>query len=421
MSTLILAFTDPLLWQVLMPFLVYLAAAWCVYLIKLGRSALYRPFPRPVGFSYPSLSVIIPVYNEAPEVWERVLDGIGNACRELRHEIIIVPNGKNAEQNAVAAERRGYRVHRLTDASKRKAIALGAGLARNEISVILDSDTLVPEDALHKVLWPFADAGIGGVTPRHVIAQRQRFWRRISDWLEDNRFNELVRGQSVGRAVSCLPGRLFAMRTAPLKDAAPALAAQRFLGALCISGDDRFLTSWLLSHGYQAVYQSTSVVYTEAPDSFIGFLKQRLRWSRGSFRGTLVSLRWLWRFPYTAFTLLSTIALRWCLFGLLVYGITNGNLATLADRATALMPTMADATWLAALAGFALFLLGALPKRLRHLCTHPYDTWFYPFFLVAAIGILTPLEWYGNITCWKQGWLTRTKQHKAATGALQAG
>lgn len=408
MGSLLLLYLDPALAELLLPFLGLLAVSWLVYLVKLLRSAAYRPFGPPVdGRPAPSVSLILPVYNEDPAVWARVLDHLVVACRGLRHEIIVVPNGARAESNARYAEALGFFVRRLPEASKRRAIAVGAALARHDISVILDSDTLVPPDALHKVLWPFADPRIGGVTPRHVIRERTRGLRRMADWLEDNRFNEVVRGQSVGRAVACLPGRLYALRTALLQAAAPELVSQRFLGMLCISGDDRFLTSWLLAHGHQTVYQGASVVHTEAPESFAGMLRQRLRWSRGALRGTILALPWLWRYPYLCFCYGSTIGLRWALFALLAYTVLSVPQLTLADRGALVVGF--EHPLLAAGAAVLLLFLAGLPKRLRHLATHPQDLAYYPVFFVLVTFVLTPLEWYGNVTCWKQGWLTRNR------------
>ena len=408
MSAILLAYLDPTLVALLAPFMVLLLASWAIYLIKLFRSACYQPFPEPTGISAPSVSVIVPVYNEDPAVWTRVLEHLREACRGLEHEIIVVANGELAELNARHAERAGFAVRRLPEPSKRRAIALGAAVARFDVAVILDSDTLVPKDALGAALWPFADPKIGGVTPRHVVRARSgHLLRRLADWMEDNRFNEVLRGQSAGRAVACLPGRLYALRTRLLKAAATELVEQRFLGVRCISGDDRFLTSWLLAHGHQTVYQSTSVVHTEAPTTLGGLLRQRLRWARGGFRGTILALPWLWRYPYTCFTVLATILLRWALFGVLVYTAQSDELLSLVDRGERVVGSTDPVIVLAS--GILLFFLAGLPRRLRHLITHPQDLPYYPAFLLLVSFLLTPLSWYGNLTCWKQGWLTRRR------------
>ncbi|MDC1205468.1 glycosyltransferase [Candidatus Pacebacteria bacterium] len=352
--------------------------------------------------------MIIPVYNEQPHVWDTVLRHIKEACIGLEVEIIVVPNGKNAEGNAVYAEGLGFNVYRLSEPSKRQAIALGATKVKNEIAIILDSDTIVPEDALKKALWPFIDEKVGGVTPRHFVMNRTKFMHRMSDWLEDNRFNEIVKGQSVSGAVSCLPGRLFALRADELKKAAPHLVSQTFLGMKCVSGDDRFLTSWLLSKGYKTVYQSVSQVYTEAPDTLGGLIKQRLRWSRGSFRGTIFALPWLWKHPYTCFTVLQNIFMRWFLFLIYINAFffqifSNVDTHWMWEEYFWLNTNLAIITGLA-----AGFFIGGFFKRIRHLLYYPQDFTYYPVFLLLAAFVLTPLEWYGNLTCWKQGWITRS-------------
>ena len=67
----------------------------------------------------------------------------------------------------------------------------------------------------------------------------------------------------------------------------------RFLGVFLEVSDDRTLTNLTLKQGYQTVYQSTSMVWTDAPTRLRKLAKQQLRWSRGSQYNTLRMLPWM--------------------------------------------------------------------------------------------------------------------------------
>lgn len=57
-----------------------------------------------------------------------------------------------------------------------------------------------------------------------------------------------------------------------------------FLGRRCVSGDDGRLTWLVLASGYKTVYQSTARATSTFPDTGRGCFRQRLRWSRNSYR-----------------------------------------------------------------------------------------------------------------------------------------
>ena len=73
-----------------------------------------------------------------------------------------------------------------------------------------------------------------------------------------------------------------------------------FLGRRCVSGDDGRLTWLVLASGYKTVYQSTARATSMFPDRGRAFYKQRLRWSRNSYRTYLTAMwkGWLWHQPF---------------------------------------------------------------------------------------------------------------------------
>jgi hyaluronan synthase len=212
-------------------------------------------------------------------------------------------------------------------AGKRNAIRVGMDHATQPIVVLVDSDTLWTdyEDVtgrhrtLDELVKPFADPRVGGVTTRQRILEPERSWlTRWADWLENSRALYSMPAQSVLGQIGCLPGRTIAFRREVVERSMPAFMGERFLGVFLEVSDDRTLTNYALRQGYRTVYQSTSLVYTDAPLAVPKLYKQQLRWARGSQYNTLRMLPWmLAHTPVLAFFFLVDIALPFLIVGAL--------------------------------------------------------------------------------------------------------
>jgi hyaluronan synthase len=79
----------------------------------------------------------------------------------------------------------------------------------------------------------------------------------------------------------------------------PALEHEIFLGRECVAGDDGRLTWLVLAAGYRTVHQGTAQADSMFPAELGAFVRQRVRWSRNSYRCYLTALAqgWLWRQP----------------------------------------------------------------------------------------------------------------------------
>ena len=389
-------------------FFVFFVCSWTTYLIKLlvryTRDPLHNTwYGKKSFYRHTTVSAIVPVVDEPIDVWARVLTHLKNSLVGFEaSEVIVVANGHNGKQNIKLAEDMGFKVIRLPNASKRLAIQAGVNEVKYDITVILDSDTVVNKNSIKNLVRVFDDTRVGGATPKHFIAGRNRnLTRRISDWLEDVRFEEVVSGQSSFGTVSCLPGRLLAIRSDLLWEITPDLVSQTFLGKKCFSGDDRFLTSELLRMGYKTVYVKESLVETEAPDTLKGFALQRLRWSRTSLRESLRSLPWTFKYPFMTFTVFSTLIMRWFFFAVIVTAIMSW--IGLIDRSHFLDLS----TMVVVLGTIGGYFVSGLLKNLRHLIKYPKDIVYLPVFLLVSTFILTPIEWFGNLTLVESGWMTR--------------
>ena len=100
-------------------------------------------------------------------------------------------------------------------------------------------------------------------------------------------------------AVPCVSGRTAVYRRSAVMPVLDKLENEFFLGRRCVAGDDGRLTWLVLAQGYRTVHQSSAQALSMFPADFRSFVKQRVRWSRNSFRCYLTAIfkGWLWRQP----------------------------------------------------------------------------------------------------------------------------
>jgi cellulose synthase/poly-beta-1,6-N-acetylglucosamine synthase-like glycosyltransferase len=278
-----------------------------------------------------------------------------------------------------------------------KRSALGAGIrqARGEILVLSDSDTMWEPGLLAAVLAPFRNRRVGGVgTRQNAYLPRTSAWRRVADWMIDVRYLDYVRAQSRAGAVACLSGRTVAYRRAAVVPVLEHLEDEFFLGRRCMAGDDGRLTWLVLASGYQTVYQSTARALSMFPDTGRAFLKQRLRWSRNSYRCYLTAMwkGWLWRQPF-----ICQLSVLQIIFTPLTMGFAMTYLGI-----WVLYPQL----YIAAIA-VAWLLAGRTLRGISHLSREPADIWLLPLVAVMTIVIALPVKTYAFLTMNAHGWLTR--------------
>lgn len=376
---------------------IFLVYVWFLFTLRWIYSKKYTPYTEP--YNEP-ISVVVPVYNENFKLFDRCLGSIYN---EGPDEIIVVINGGGKDEPVYESIAKKYkaRVFKLPEPAKRPATALGIKKARYDIILLLDSDTVLTKGALKELLKPFKDPKVGGATATQaIINSHTTIVRKFAGWMEDLRFALNQRAQSNFGAVGCLPGRAIAFRRSLILPYIDEFVNEKFLGRYCTSGDDRYLTSTVLKQGYKTVLQASSFVYTNCPDTFLGFLKQQLRWARSSQRETLLSLGWLYKYPFTFFMFVTDIITPFFFvaveISIIRYLILYGFEFTTVSR-------FAFDIFLSL---FAMNLSLGI-RQMPHLKKHPEDLLLLPLYTLFVTIIMTPLRIYGFFTMADQRWMSR--------------
>jgi cellulose synthase/poly-beta-1,6-N-acetylglucosamine synthase-like glycosyltransferase len=171
-------------------------------------------------------------------------------------------------------------------------------------------------------------------------------------------------------------------------------------------GDDRVLTNELLRTGWRTVFQPTARVYTDAPASWRAFVRQQVRWARSSQRETFLSLRWLWRYPFTLACFVHDIIVPFWIFALI--GLTLVHLFS-GTHAIA-VPLPLGVQICVAFVGATLS-LGV--RQVQHFRRFPRDWLRLPAFVLRVTFLMPVLRIVGFSTMFHQSWRTRGR---GATG-----
>ena len=388
-------------------FLVYMALVWSVWGWKAWLSRRYTPF---TGESNATTAVLIPVVDEPADLFGEVLRRITEQNPDEIHVVINGPHNPTLE--AICAEFPGVHSTWTEVPGKRNALRVGVEETTSDICVLVDSDTIWTSNTLSELIRPFADPKVGGVTTKQrILVPERHILSRWADWMESLRNEYAMPAMSVLGTVGCLPGRTIAFRRSVLVDSMDHFMTGRFLGIFLEVSDDRTLTNECLKQGFETVYQSSSLVYTDAPLEWKKMAKQQLRWARGSQYNTLRMFPWmLQNAKPLAFFYLADILLPFLLLGAYLGWFVRQFIITDVDLFEPFVSTFGrfgGGLLVAVLAIVASTASSAL-RQSRHLRENPSDLWRIPTFLVISTLMLMPIRMLGfTRMAHNSGWGTR--------------
>jgi len=277
-------------------------------LLQLGiRTALwlsYRPYSSLDKGAAPSLSVIIPAYNEGRGVADSIESVAMAKYPEGRLEIVVIDDGSlddtwtHIEKTAARFPTVVRSMRLEKNRGKREALYAGFRRANGEILVTIDSDSIIDKQALLAIAGAFRDARIGAVAGK--VSVRNLNGGTLPKMLQSyflRSFDFIRAAQSTYRTVQCCPGALSAYRGQALRKVLNRWRHQTFLGGPPPPGEDRALTNFILEAGYDSVYQRLAVVHTIVPQTYGRLCKMYTRWNRGFFCEEFRLACLLWKRP----------------------------------------------------------------------------------------------------------------------------
>ena len=299
--------TTPFLKTLFFPSLIWLCLVFGLTLFRTGAWLFYRPQKSLPYEQAPSMTVIIPAYNEGKMVLSSINSVLQAHYPPDKLEVFVIDDGsKDDTWNYIqeAAQQHPGQITALrfpVNQGKRAALAQGFSQGKGELFVTIDSDSVIDPGALLALAAPFRDPRVGAVAGKvSVYNQSQGALPRMLHTRFILTFDVMRAVESMYGTVYCTPGALSAYRAVGVRRVLDRWLKESFLGSTCTFGEDRALTNYLLSEGYDSRYQSSAVVHTIVPDTYKKMTKMFLRWDRSYVREEIRFLKIVWARPWGA-------------------------------------------------------------------------------------------------------------------------
>jgi cellulose synthase/poly-beta-1,6-N-acetylglucosamine synthase-like glycosyltransferase/peptidoglycan/xylan/chitin deacetylase (PgdA/CDA1 family) len=222
------------------------------------------------------VTVIVPAYNER----QTILAAVRTLASGTHPGIeVLVVDDESDDGTAEEVEGLGLpnvRVVRVPGGGKAAALNAGVALARHDLLVMVDADTVVEPDAIHRLVQPFADPRVGAVAGNVKVGNRRRFigrWQHIEYVIG---FNLDRRLYDTLNCMPTIPGALGAFRREAVRQAGGLSRATL--------AEDTDLTMAINRTGWRIVYEESAIARTEAPATLPQLWRQRYRWSYGTMQ-----------------------------------------------------------------------------------------------------------------------------------------
>lgn len=374
----------------------------------------YRETPAVDDQHLPTVSVIMPAYNEGEGVARTLTSLLTSSYPPEKMEIIAVDDGSIddtwscIERITQEAGGRIQALRRAKNGGKKQALADGIRASKGSIVVTVDSDTFFRPKALRRLVSPFVnDPTIGSVAGNiHVVHEQQKLIPCMLAAIFTCNFDVLRAGQSSCHAVICTPGALSAYRRELVEPYLDDWLGQHFLGSPSTIGEDRALAALVLRQDKGVVFQRSAVGYTNVPESYQGLCKMLLRWLRSDIRENLMLTGYLFSRPALLDARMFCLRVTWLLslFGMLLSSVSLLLLGYCLVTSHGL--------FLIVLFGAAL--LRASIQAFINLAYRNERTAIYSYiFSVFALLSLFWLPTYALFTIHNSKWLTRQKPNAA--------
>ncbi len=347
------------------------------------------------------VTVVIPVY-EPPKTFRK---NILSIAKSKPYEIIIIAD--MTCYNEILKQIRGIdfyiSVYSEERPGKRPALECGLKKTKTRLCCFTDDDVQWCDDFLTNLIIPFNLKEIGGVSSRQLmrsadISRKPNIYEIMASLRLETRYVENKAMTVVDKGTSCLSGRSSCYKTNIIQNEKfyHEFLNEYFLGQKRASGDDKFVTRYILNNGYNTYHQlNTNCTLTTTFESGLMHFKQSLRWSRNTIVSDFSLLfkeKNVWRKnPYTALLLFDKMfSPLYMLYGLFVIPIY-----TILQKDYVLF--FGWIIWL-------MFSRGL--KLISHFAKHPKDLIYLPIFIFYQY-LMVILKIYALCTIHNRTWGNR--------------
>jgi cellulose synthase/poly-beta-1,6-N-acetylglucosamine synthase-like glycosyltransferase len=254
--------------------------SYTLFPLLLALAPKRREHPRPDMNEWPSVSILVSVFNEEKHIRQRVENLLTLDYPAHRVEILIGSDGSTDATNEIVSQFHDPRVklHAFSPrAGKPSVLNRLVPLANGELLVFTDANAMFASDAMRKLAHHFTDPTIGGVCGRLVFrgegseTDEGPYWK-LETYLK-------TRESAVD---SCLGanGAIYAIR----RSAWPSIPDNTFI-------DDFVVAMRVRESGLRVIFDTEAVATEELPTSVGHEMTRRIRIGAGGFQSLLLCWR----------------------------------------------------------------------------------------------------------------------------------
>jgi cellulose synthase/poly-beta-1,6-N-acetylglucosamine synthase-like glycosyltransferase len=297
--------------------LALLAQVYVFYPLSLRLLSLFsRKSKKSDNFSSGKVSIIISAHNEEAVIEEKIRNTLALDWQKEKMEILLGDDGSSDKTAEIAAKFSEVRLVKK-EKNEGKAAMLNSlcSMAKGEIFLFSDANTVLENDALKNLAAGFADERVGCVCGRLLLKNsgdfslsktEEAYWRRESN---------LKKLEGNFGAVMGSNGALYAIRS----ELYPTLPTHKTVM------DDFYITAKILMKNYSCIFCENAQAYENTSASKYGEFKRKVRIGRANFNFLFAYLPLLNPLhPIRAYMFLSHKLLRWFSLFLLLAVFLSG-------------------------------------------------------------------------------------------------
>lgn len=255
---------------------LYISFFLIITLLDEGR---IKPEPCSID-EYPSLSLIIPAYNEESTIQMTIESALQVDYPREKYEIIVVNDGSTDSTLEKAREYEDNPLVEIIDkenGGKGSALNKGVKESNSEVVACVDADSRLEEKSLKHMVSEMGDR-YQGVASAMKVRKPQNLLQKLQ-WVEYivGIFTRNIMG--LMNAIHVTPGPLSVYKRKKLEEVG--LFDENSLV------EDQEICFRLQKQHYRIGHSSHAEVHTVAPSTLSGFKDQRYRWYRGSLETIL--------------------------------------------------------------------------------------------------------------------------------------
>lgn len=244
----------------------FLAFVFVIFVLSLFKNKTYGSFE-------PSVSVVIPAFNEEKSIAECIDSVLGSDYPKKKLQIIVVDDGSDDRTAEIVASYPGVKLLKQNHGGKVEALNLGVSKARHDFIFTIDADSTIDKDCIKQIVKPFKNKQIGATTGSCSVRNKHCLLGAFQNI--EYYYNNLIRKcfSSVFTNGIWFFGALACYRKSALKEIG-------FFKKHTLT-EDMDTALELHKAGFNVVNVHNANGSTIVPSSFKGFYSQRMRWWAG--------------------------------------------------------------------------------------------------------------------------------------------